>query len=98
MHISYLNIFLVFGGYFMEFKVIFEKIDDILEDYSMPKRIKNVLAKIKVDLGKDVKNRDVAITTAIYALDEVTNDVNIPMHVKTSIWDIISDLESLKNG
>ena len=98
MHITYLSIFLVFDRCSMEFEDIFEKIDDILGDYSMPKRIKSVLAKIKVDLGKDMKNRDITITSAIYALDEVTNDVNVPMHVKTSIWDIISDLESLKNG
>ncbi|MBU0762256.1 MAG: UPF0147 family protein [Candidatus Altiarchaeota archaeon] len=81
----------------MDYKNVFAKIDDILVDYSMPKRIKNVLAKIKTDLTKDTKNKDVAITSAIYALDEATNDVNIPMHVKTVIWDIISELESLKN-
>ncbi len=82
----------------MDFDGVFGKIDDVIADYSMPKRIKNVFAKIKSDLSKDSKSRDVVITSAIYTLDEVTNDVNIPMHVKTIVWDIISDLESLKNG
>lgn len=81
----------------MDFKDVFSKIDDIVDDYSMPKRIKNVLTVIKTDLSKEDMQNDVVITSAIYTLDEITNDVNIPMHAKTVIWDIISDLEALKN-
>jgi uncharacterized protein (UPF0147 family) len=62
----------------------------------MPKRIKVILSQIKSDLSKDNKDLEVIVTSAIYALDEATNDVNIPMHAKTVIWDIISDLEALK--
>jgi uncharacterized protein (UPF0147 family) len=36
------------------------------------------------------------ITTAIYGIEEVSGDINIPMHAKTQLWDIISDLEALK--
>jgi len=75
---------------------VLTKIDDILSDYSMPKRINVVLARIKTDLGKENKDLDVVVTSAIYSLDEITNDVNISMHAKTVIWDVISDLEALK--
>jgi len=75
---------------------ILSKIDDTLEDYSMPKRVKASLAQIKADLIKPKKDADVVITSSIYTLDEITNDVNISMHAKTVIWDIISDLEALK--
>jgi uncharacterized protein len=80
----------------MEVKGVLGKIDDVLADFSMPKRIKAVLTQIKSDLTKENKERDVVITTAIYSLDEITNDVNISMHAKTAIWDIISELEALK--
>jgi uncharacterized protein (UPF0147 family) len=80
----------------VDVKDVLAKIDDVVADYSMPKRIKTVLAQVKVDLSKDNKEKDVVITSAIYALDEITNDVNISMHAKTVIWDIISDLEALK--
>ena len=80
----------------MDVKGVLTKIDDILSDYSMPKRIKVVLAQIKTDLGKENKDLDVVVTSAIYSLDEITNDVNISMHAKTVIWDVISDLEALK--
>lgn len=80
----------------MDVKNVLVKIDEVVADYSMPKRVKTILAQIKADLGKDGKDRDVVVTSAIYSLDEITNDVNIPMHAKTIIWDIISDLEALK--
>ena len=80
----------------MDVKSVLGKVDEVLADYSMPKRVKVVLTQIKSDLNKEHKEKDVVITSAIYALDEITNDVNIPMHAKTIIWDIISELEALK--
>lgn len=80
----------------VDVKAVIGKIDEVLADYSMPKRIKGVLTQVKGDLSRDNKDLDVLITSAIYSLDEITNDVNIPMHAKTVIWDIISELEALK--
>jgi uncharacterized protein len=80
----------------VDVKGVLSKIDDVSTDYSMPKRIKVVLAQIKSDLSRGSSEKDVVITSAIYALDEITNDVNIPMHAKTVIWNIISELEALK--
>ena len=81
---------------YVDVEEVISKIDEVVADYSMPKRIKVALVQIKNDLSKENKHRDVVITSAIYTLDEITNDVNIPMHAKTVIWDIISDLEALK--
>jgi uncharacterized protein (UPF0147 family) len=80
----------------VDVKDVLNKIDDVLADYSMPRRVKGVLTQIKTDLGKSGQEVDVVVTSAIYTLDEITNDVNISMHAKTIIWDIISDLEALK--
>ena len=80
----------------MDVEGILSKIEEIESDYSMPKRVKFALNQITEDLKKDNKNVDVVVTSAIYTLDEITNDVNISMHAKTAIWDIISDLEALK--
>jgi uncharacterized protein len=80
----------------MDVKAVIGKIDEVLADFSMPKRVKVVLTQVKGDLARDNKDLDVLITSAIYSLDEITNDVNISMHAKTCIWDIISELEALK--
>jgi uncharacterized protein (UPF0147 family) len=60
-------------------------------------RVKTVLASIKEDLVKGNQDQAVRVTSAIYTIDEIVNDVNIPMHTKTALWNIVSDLEALKN-
>ncbi|MFH1402925.1 MAG: UPF0147 family protein [Candidatus Altiarchaeota archaeon] len=82
----------------MQLKEVLEKIDEVINDHTMPKRVKSVLAKIKEDLQKnDGQDPAVRVTSAIYTIDEIVNDVNIPMHAKTTLWNIVSDLEALKN-
>jgi len=81
----------------MEVKKVIEKIDDLIEDHSMPKRTKVVLEKIGKDLKSDDQDVAVRVTSAIYELEDITNDINIPMHAKTALWDLVSDLEAIKH-
>jgi uncharacterized protein (UPF0147 family) len=80
----------------MELEAVLGKIDETSQDYSMPRRVKAVLKKVGEDLKKKDQDMSMRITTAIYGIEEVSGDINIPMHAKTQLWDIISDLESLK--
>ena len=80
----------------MDVNEITKKIDDTLKDYSVPRRVKEALGKVSRDILKDDKDKSIKITSAVYELEEISNDVNIPMHAKTVLWDIISDLEALK--
>lgn len=73
-------------------------IDEALKDQVIPKRVKVILEKLKKEIAGEKKDADVILTTAVYELDEIVNDVNIPMHSKTVIWDLISNLESLKGS
>ena len=81
----------------MEVKKAVAKINDLIEDHSMPKRIKVVLEKIVEDLRNEEQDVAVKVTSAIYELEDVTNDINIPMHAKTALWDLVSDLEAIKH-
>ena len=81
----------------MEVKKVIEKIGDLVEDHSMPKRTKAVLEKIGKELENEGQDVAVRVTSAIYALEDVTNDINIPMHAKTALWDLVSDLEAIKH-
>jgi len=38
----------------------------------------------------------VKIASAIYSLDEVANDINMPFHARTDIWNLVKELEKLK--
>jgi hypothetical protein len=36
------------------------------------------------------------MSSAIYDLDSVSNDINLPMHARTLVWNLLSELERLK--
>ncbi|HDI72579.1 MAG: hypothetical protein DRO76_04300 [Candidatus Altiarchaeales archaeon] len=80
----------------MDLKKVIEKIDETSQDYFMPRRVKIILKKVAEELKREDQDLAVRITSAVYRIEEVSNDVNIPMHAKTALWDIISDLEALK--
>ena len=80
----------------MELEKVLGKIEETSQDYSMPRRVKIVLKKVGDDLKRNNEDFSMRVTIAIYGIEEVANDINIPMHAKTTLWDIISDLESLK--
>ncbi|MDP2666839.1 MAG: UPF0147 family protein [Candidatus Diapherotrites archaeon] len=73
---------------------IAELMDGVLEDHSVPRNIRGAVedAKRTILSAQD----DVALSRAIYTLDDVSNDVNLPAHSRTDLWTIISELEALK--
>ncbi|MCX6767737.1 MAG: UPF0147 family protein [Candidatus Micrarchaeota archaeon] len=70
-------------------------LDSLISDFSVPR---NVRAAIQTAKDKLEKREDLAqgLSGAIYALDEVSNDINLPMHARTMIWNILSELEIVK--
>ena len=72
-----------------------ELMDSVIEDTSVQRNIRKALddAKQKI-LGQE--KMDVAVTSAIYILDDISNDINMPSHARTEIWQIISELESIR--
>ncbi|MDI6806527.1 MAG: UPF0147 family protein [Candidatus Aenigmarchaeota archaeon] len=76
----------------VEFQNVFEIMERILKDRTVPKNI-----RIAVENSKNVLESSdeptVKISTAIQILDEVINDPNMPMYTRTHIWNIVSILE-----
>ncbi|HEV8290128.1 MAG TPA: UPF0147 family protein [Candidatus Norongarragalinales archaeon] len=75
-------------------KKISQHIDNLAGDTSVPKNVRNALALAKERL-KD-PDAEAAISGAVYALESVSNDINMPMHARTIIWNLMSELEMLK--
>lgn len=92
----YIDIFLYAGR--MKVDVALNRIDEALKEQAIPKRVKVILERLRKEMACESKDPEVSLTTAVYELDEIVNDVNIPMHSKTVIWDLISSLESLKGS
>jgi len=69
-------------------------LNELLDDTSVPKNVRASMARAKESLEKD---DELGASGAIYALEEVSNDINLPMHARTMIWNIMSELESIKS-
>ena len=82
----------------MELTRIIEKIGEGAEDYSMPGRVRATLKHVVKELKQEDQDLAVRVTSAVYEIDDIVNDINLPMHAKTALWDIISNLEAIKGG
>lgn len=70
--------------------------DSVLEDTSVPRNIRKAVEDAKYKILDKNESLDVRVTTSIYMLDDISNDVNMPSHARTEIWQIISELETIR--
>lgn len=72
-----------------------EVLDRITNDDSVPRNIRRLADQAKgILLSKD-ESVAVRAASAISILDDVSNDPNIPLHTRTLIWNIASQLETI---
>ena len=67
----------------------------LVEDSSMPRNIRRAAEEIKALLTNEGEALDVRKAQAINTLDDMANDPNIPLHGRTLVWNIMSQLETL---
>jgi len=77
-------------------KQIISVLDQLAEDTSVPRNIRRGAKESKDMLLSTKEALDVRCASAIFKLDELANDPNIPLHGRTLIWNIISQLETVK--
>ena len=76
-------------------KQITDILDTLAEDTSIPRNIRKGATDAKTRLLDLKEPMDVRATSAIVILDDLANDPNIPLHGRTIIWQVISQLESM---
>ena len=81
----------------MESQEITSLLQDIMEDRGVPRNIKASLEE-SVDIlnGKDSEEEKIASIISI--LDDASGDPNLSFHARTKIWNMVSVLESFKQG
>ena len=79
-------------------KQISKILDQLAEDTSVPRNIRRGAKESQELLLKSTEALDIRTFTVISKLDELANDPNIPLHGRTLIWNIISELETIKDG
>jgi len=69
---------------------------ELADDASVPRNVRRGALAARDELSRAALPLDVRIASAVYALDDLANDPNLPTHGRTAIWSIISSLESVQ--
>ena len=71
-------------------------LNQIATNPSTPKNIRKNIADIVEQLKSDEYSISVRASNTISLLDDVTQDPNLPSYVRTSLWQAVSTLESIR--
>ncbi|MFA4946208.1 MAG: UPF0147 family protein [Candidatus Micrarchaeia archaeon] len=76
-------------------KPVTDALESLIGDASVPRNVRTSLSNAKAKLTDSV-DPVAGMSSAIYDLDSVSNDINLPMHARTLVWNLLSELERLK--
>ncbi len=76
-------------------KKAIELLEQIAEDTSIPRNIRRGAAEVKERLMNENEPLDVRASSVIFIMDELANDQNLPLHGRTIVWNIMSQLEAI---
>ena len=77
------------------YKEVLALLEELSEDNSVPRNIRKGAQQALERLKKEDESLDVRAASAVFILDELVNDPNIPIHGRTMVYTIISKLEAL---
>ena len=78
-----------------EIEQITKMMDMLIADTTVPKNVRSAVSEAKAKLTAQ-GDYTVRISGAIYNIDEVSNDINLPPQARTVIWNILGKLEAIK--
>ncbi len=67
----------------------------VSEDTSVPRNIRRAAKEAKESLQEE-DDPVVKAASAISILDEISDDPNMPVHTRTTVWNALSVLETIK--
>ena len=68
----------------------------IVQDTTVPRNIRKAASDAIKFLKEEGKENKVKAYSAIEVLDAVSNDPNMPVHARTIIWEVLSELEKVE--
>jgi len=79
----------------MDYKPVIEILDRIINDRTVPRNIREAVERAKSALNSK-EEEELKINSAIIALDEISNDPNMPLYTRTQIWNAVTLLEQIR--
>lgn len=77
-----------------ELEGVLETLDRIIFDETVPRNVRKVASEIKEKLT-NTDEISLEAASAISVLEDISADPNLPMHVRTIIWNLTSQLERI---
>lgn len=77
----------------MDIRDISGMLENLINDTTIPKNIRKALSEAKMRLDSN-EEHGVKVSAAIYLIESVSDDINMPAHARTQIWAIMSALET----
>ena len=71
-------------------------LNQIATNPSTPRNIRKNIADIIEELKSNEYSISVRAVNTISSLDDITQDPNLPSYVRTSLWQTVSTLESIR--
>jgi hypothetical protein len=72
-----------------------QMLQQIMEDGTIPRNIRRVADQTRGVLLDNSKSIGLRAASAISMIDEISNDPNMPVHARTRIWELVSQLETV---
>jgi len=76
-------------------KEILEMLQEVDGDEYAPKNVRTKIRDIYSVLTKEGDAISIKVDRSLAELDDLNEDINIPIHIKTRLWDIVCKLESI---
>ena len=73
-----------------------QTLNQLVSSHSTPKNFKKIINDLIIDLKSEEYSISVRASNAISSLDDITQNPNIPSFVRTSLWQVVSVLESIR--
>jgi uncharacterized protein (UPF0147 family) len=74
---------------------VLDTLDRIIQDDSVPRNVRRIASEIREEILHGEESMAVRAASAISTLEDLASDPNLPMHVRTLIWNLSSLLEKL---
>ncbi len=75
---------------------ITRQMDSLIGDTTVPKNVRGAVGEARKKLNEGGEYT-IRVAGAIYSIDVVSNDINLPPQARTMLWNILSMLESIKD-
>jgi uncharacterized protein len=73
-----------------------QTLNQLVTSHSTPKNFKKTISDLIIELQTEENSISVRAANAISSLDDITQDPNVPSFVRTTLWQAVSVLESIR--